>query len=243
MNGISITIDVVILAVCSIVIIKSIKAGFIKSVMGLLKGIVSFLAAYAFTVPLGNFIKEKFILGALSGNISETIRSLTNGKEGVDGVLHLFSEMPDALNQIMGRYGANAGDVGKAIEGLPGRDAAIGTASDFIANPVAVTISNCLAFLLIFLTVFAVLSLLTVILDAVFHLPVLHGVNKAFGVAFGILEALIFAWVISYVAASAMRALGSVDPSVFGEQVVEKSLIMRLFLSFNLLGVIGNVLH
>ena len=105
------------------------------------------------------------------------------------------------------------------------------------------TISNCIAFILIFVTVFLLLVLLTAILDAVFHLPVLNGVTKAFGRIFGIAEALLFAWVISYVAAAGVRALGSVDPNTFGEQVVEKSYVMRFFLSFNLLRVIGNVLH
>ena len=134
-------------------------------------------------------------------------------------VADLFREVPDALGQIIGRYGADAGEIGKAVGGVTGREAAIKTASDAIANPVAVTISNCIAFILIFAVVFLALVIVTAILDAVFHLPVLNGVNKAFGLIFGVAEALLFAWVISYVAAAAVRALGSVDPNTFGEHV------------------------
>lgn len=243
MSILSIIIDVLIVAVCGIVIFMAVRSGFIKSVMGLLRGITAFVAAYAFTPIVGRFIKERFILGSLSGNISETIRSLTNGKEGSEGVAALFREVPDALKQIIGRYGADAGKIGETVEGISGKETAIKTASDAIANPVAVTISNCLAFILLFIAVYLLLVLLTVILDAVFHLPVLNGVNRAFGLVFGIAEALLLAWIISYVAAAAVRALGSVDPNTFGEQVISKSYVMRFFLSFNLLGVIGNVLH
>ena len=242
MSILSIVLDVLILAVCGLVIFRAARSGFIKSVMGLLRGITAFIAAYAFTPMVGRFIKERFILGSLSGNISDTIRSLTSG-DGAKNVADLFREVPDALGQIIGRYGADAGEIGKAVGGVASREAAIKTASDAIANPVAVTISNCIAFILIFAIVFLALVIVTAILDAVFHLPVLNGVNKAFGLIFGVAEALLFAWVISYVAAAAVRALGSVDPNTFGEQVIEKSYIMKFFLSFNLLGVIGNVLH
>ena len=62
---IGIAVDAVILIICVFIIIRGVRAGFIKSVMGLLKGIVSFIAAYAFTPYLGAFIKEKFILPSL----------------------------------------------------------------------------------------------------------------------------------------------------------------------------------
>ena len=238
----SILLDGIILIVCAVIIFKSIKAGFIKSVMGLIKGIASFIAAYAFTGTLGNIIKEKFIIGGLSGNIEDTLHSLAPGGEGTQSLENLIKEMPDALNQIVERYGAQTDNLTQIVKDSPSGEDAVKKVADCIADPIAGSISNVIAFILIFAAVFIALTIITALLDAVFHLPVLHGANKLFGIAFGVAEALLFAFVLSYLGAELMKALGSVDSKLFGEQVIENSVILKFFSNHNLLDIIGNVI-
>ncbi|MBR3423509.1 MAG: CvpA family protein, partial [Clostridia bacterium] len=230
---IGIAVDVVILIICTVIVVRSIRCGFVKSVMGLLKGVVSFIAAYAFTPLLGGFIKDRFILPSMSGNIADTIRSVVRDADGVGGVSKVISDVNDAVSNvgsILQRYGVTAEEVSDAASKATTKEAAVQTAADTIANPVAGTISNCLAFILIFITVFLTLVLLTHILDSIFHLPVLKTANKVLGLIFGIAEALIFAYVLSNVAGFALVALESVDPNVFGQKVIDGSFIMRFFI-------------
>ena len=242
---IGIVIDVIILIICVIIVIRGVRAGFIKSVMGLLKGIVAFIAAYAFTPYLGAFIRDKFILPPMSGNIADTIRSVVQDTDGVSGVSKLISEARDSVNSvgtILERYGVTAKEAADAASTAPTKEAAVNAAADTIASPVAGIISNCIAFILIFVVVFLVLVLLTHILDSIFHLPVLNTANKVLGLVFGILEALVFAYVLSNVAGFALRALESVAPNVFGQKVIDGSFIMRFFIKIDLLKLISGVL-
>ncbi|MBQ6261970.1 MAG: CvpA family protein [Clostridia bacterium] len=242
---IGIAVDAFILIICAVIVIRSVRIGFIKSVMGLLKGVVSFIAAYAFTPILGGFIKDKFILPSLSGNIADTIRSVVRDADGVSGVSQIISGANDAVSNvgsILERYGVTAKEVSDAASAAPTKEAAVKTAADTIADPVAGTISNCIAFILIFVVVFLALVILTHVLDSIFHLPVLKTANKVFGLIFGILEALIFAYVLSNVAGFALVALESVDPNVFGQKVIDGSFVMRFFIKIDLLKLISGVL-
>ncbi len=242
---IGILVDVLIFIVCVIIIIRGVRAGFIKSVMGLLKGVVAFIAAYAFTPLLGGFIKEKFILPSLSGNIADTIRSVVRDADGVEAVSKIISEANNAATNVGGileRYGVTAQEAADAASTAPTKEAAVNSAADTIASPVAGTIANCIAFFLIFITVFLLLVILTHILDSVFHLPVLKTANKLFGLIFGIIEAFIFAYVLSNVAGFALRALESVDPNLFGQKVIDASFLMRFFIKIDLLKLISGVI-
>lgn len=242
---IGIAIDAVILLICVIIIIRGVRAGFIKSVMGLLKGVVSFIAAYAFTPYLGAFIKDRFVLPSLSGNIADTIRSVVRDAEGADAVSKILSGANEAVNNvgsILERYGVTAKEAADAASTAPTKEAAVKTAADTIAGPVAGTISNCIAFILIFIAVFLVLVLLTHILDSIFHLPVLNTANKVLGLIFGLLEAALFAYVLSNIAGFAVRALESVAPDIFGQKVIDGSYIMRFFIKLDLLKLISGVI-
>ena len=239
---ISIILDALILLICVLIIVHGIRAGFIKSVMGFLKGIVSFLVAYAFTPTVGAFINERFILPSVSGNISDTIRSLVEKSEGTSSVSDLFSEMPEPLLQIMNRYGATSGAVKESLATATGKEGAIKSASDAIAGPISGTISNCIAFIALFVASFIILVIVTAILDSVFHLPVLKTANKVLGAVFGVLEAFLFAYVISNLAGIACQALESVDPGLFGEKVVNDSFIMKFFVRTDFLKLISGVI-
>ena len=242
---IGIVIDALILVICVIIIIRSVRAGFIKSVMGLLKGVVSFIAAYAFTPYLGDFIRDKFILPSMSGNIADTIRSVVRDADGVSGVSKIISDAEKTVNSIgsmLERYGVTSQEAADAASAAPTKEAAVKAAADSIASPVAGIIANCIAFILIFITVFLILLLLTHILDSIFHLPVLNTANKVLGILFGVLEAFIFAYVLSNVFGFALRALESVDPNVFGQKVIDGSFIMRFFIKIDLLKLISGVL-
>ena len=84
---------------------------------------------------------------------------------------------------------------------------------------------------------FLVLSILTFVVDAVFHLPVLNGVNKTLGLLFGVAEALLFCVLLGYGASMLMGYLGSLDPTLFGDSVVENSVIMRIMSSIDILDI------
>ena len=233
-----IVIDIIILVICGIVIFKAWKAGLIKSVMGLVTGIVSFIAAYSFSPVLGDHIYEKYALKTISNGIAKTLESLSQTAAGTFDLSSMVKEMPDSLVQIIKRYAVDSGKLEEMCSGIKeGTSETVASVAEYIAAPIADTLSGAVAFIILFIGVFVILSLLTFIVDLIFHLPVLNGTNKTLGLIFGIVEALIIAFLVSNVAAAVITSLGSVDSSIFGAHAVEGSFVMKFFSAVDLFGV------
>ena len=87
------------------------------------------------------------------------------------------------------------------------------------------------------------LSLLTAVLNLIFKLPVLSQANSVLGMAFGAVEAVLFAFVLATVLASLVSSLGSIDPSLFGKDVVEDTRICRYLIAHNPIKEISSIIN
>ena len=232
-------VDLIIVVIAFCVIFNAWKKGFVKSVAGLVTGVVAFIAAYAFTPVLGEYIYKNFALETLSGGIAKTIGSLSRTDAGKFDLASMFQDMPDALKQIIERYSVNTEKFGEMCAGVTeGTEATAEKVSEYIAAPIADTLSSAAAFIAIFVAALIVLKLLVFLIDLIFKLPVLNSTNKTLGLLFGVGEALVLAVLISSVSAAVITALGSVDPEVFGASVVERSYIMKVLSSIDLFGLL-----
>ena len=231
-----IVIDIIIAAVCIFTVYKAYRNGLVKSVVGFAKGIVSLVSAYAFTPALSEYFYDKFVLEHISGGIADSISSVARSEGGKFNLDKMFSEKPDVLEQIIDRYGTDEAKLGEMCKGFTeGTEETVDSIAEYIASPIASGISTAVAFILLFVGIFLALSIVTYIVDAVFHLPVLKGVNKLFGILFGVGEALLFSVLIGYGLAMLMGYLGSLDPNMFGDKAIEGSVFMRMMRSLDLL--------
>lgn len=233
-----IVIDIIIAAVCIFTVYKAYCNGLVKSIMGFAKGIVSLVVAYAFTPALSEYFYDKFVLGHISGGIADSISSIAKTEGGTFNLDKMFAEKPDVLEQIISRYGADEEKLGEMCKGFTeGTEQTVESIADYIASPIASGISTAAAFILLFVGAFLVLSIVTFIIDALFHLPVLKGVNKLLGILFGVGEALVLCILLGYGAAMLMGYLGSLDPGLFGDKAIEGSVFMRMMQSLDLLDI------
>ncbi len=232
-----IILDVIVVVIFAYIVYKSYKRGLISSVMGLAKGIVSFIAAYSFADRVGEFFCEKFMSGAVSGNINQAIMSLSKTEEGVYNLSKLFSDMPDALSQILTRYGADTELLGQYTANLTaGTEENVATVADIIARPVALSLSTIIAFILIFVLVFVLLSVVTIFLNAVFKMPVLKSANKILGMFFGIAEGAIIVILLSSIFVALQGSLVSLDSNL--GNIVDSSHIVKACSSIDLFGLL-----
>ena len=235
--------DAIITALCIFIIVLSCKKGFIKSLTGLIKGVVSFIAAYAFTPMLASYVDEHFMLKRISSGIEKTISSLSGNGNGTFDLAGMFDKMDSSLKQIIDRYGADEDVISGMCRGNAAADGdTVSKLAKYIASPVSDTLSKALSFIAIFIAVFVALSLIAFLLNAVFKLPVLRSANKFLGLVFGVLEAFVLAVCLSNVLASLSVGLGSINSSLFGREVVENSVVMKFFSTVDLFGLIDSVI-
>ncbi|MBQ7921036.1 MAG: CvpA family protein [Clostridia bacterium] len=243
----SLLLDGILLAVLAICIISGIRNGFIKSFMGLVKGAVSLLVAYAYTPMLRDVLKDHYIIKSIADGIAETLKSLALNLESQTPTYDLSkiaADLPEAYVNILDRYNISLEEFTAQIAGITVADESmIDSFSAQIASPCATAISTAAAFIILFLASLLVLSLVTWILDALFRLPVLSATNRFFGLVFGVLEGVLIVWSLSAAASALMSALGSLDGELFGAHVVESTVICKFFAGNNILTKITEVLQ
>ena len=72
----SLAIDAIILLSAVIIIWRGAGRGLVKSVMGLVTSVVSFIVAYAYTPVLADIVRDKYLSEAITNGIFETLKSL-----------------------------------------------------------------------------------------------------------------------------------------------------------------------
>ena len=232
-----IAIDALIVLIAIFIIIADTKKGFIRSFMHLLSVIAAVLVAYAFTPVVGKFFRGQIVLSDLTSGISSTLRSLTSNGDGSTFNLEKLvagDSATDTFNTILNRFGASLKALTDMITGKTAASTGeVDALAEEITNPVATILSNILAFVVIFLAVLIVLRLLGWILDKAFTLPVLSTANRVFGFIFGVLVALVVVWALSIVSAHLVTALGAVNSTYFGPDVVDKTYVVKFFSTHN----------
>ncbi len=226
----SLFLDVLIIVVMVVTVVGGYKRGFIKSVMHFASSILAFFAAVFFTPYLSVFLCDNVFMSGISKGIAETLRSLLAVGGNALSTEQLFTDMPDALAAIIDRFNVDLDAFKEAFSSSElATEATVAEMSDFIARPIADAISSVVAFLVIFVAVLIVLRIVTAVIGVVFELPVLKQLNSLLGLVFGLLCAVLYAMVWSTLAVALVDALHSIDPVSFSEELIDGTVIVKLF--------------
>jgi len=241
---VSLAIDAVILFSAVIIIWSGAHKGFIRSIMGLVGAVASAIAAYAYTPMLSTYIKEKFLVGPITDGIHETLKSLSfDINTDLYNLDRLVEDVPDPFVGILERYNVSIDQFMDSMRGMTGcSESVVREFAEDIATPTSGVIASAIAFIIIFIGVFFVLSIMTSMIDFLFRLPVLKTANTFLGLLFGIAEAGLVVFVLASVLSVLVTGLGSIDPTLFGADVVENTTICKKLLEYNVLTKITDVL-
>ena len=229
-------IDIVIIIVFLMIVFLAARRGFIKTIMGLVSTVVSLFLAYAYTPVLANYLKDTYIINKIADGISNTLQGFS--LDSVTGLFNLekvAADEPKSLVDMLNRYGTSINSFAEKVRGATGvGEGFVDKVSEDVANPIASQLSIVISFILIFIAALIILKLITLILDAIFKLPVLSFANRLFGVIFGIAEGVLVAYVIAIVFSSLLKNLGVIAPQVFGGFKVEDTYVCKFLLEHNI---------
>lgn len=239
---VSFIVDILLAVTAAVIIIFGWKNGVVKGIISFAVNIVSLIVAYAFTPMLSAIIYDNFILQKISSGIEKTVASLAKSGDGYD-IPKLAADMPDVLSGMLSKYRIeNSSFSDFASKLTESGDAALRKVSDFIASPISTIISNVVSFIIIFFVALIILKLATLLIIALFKAPVLKTADRLAGFILGVVNALIVLWILSFIISHGITALGSIAPDHFGAEVVERSVILHFFSSYNPLGILKNVI-
>ena len=94
----------------------------------------------------------------------------------------------------------------------------------------------------IFIIAFVVLKVVTCVVDGAFKLPVLKTANTLLGFVFGLILAVLFIMIYSELCAALVSALGPISPKLFGQDVVDKTLLVKFFSEHSVLNLVNKLI-
>ena len=234
-----IIIDIILLAVLALAIFAGYRRGFVRSVMGMLSFIVAVLCGYSFYSPLAELYNEKFMLGAISDRIYNSINSIiVPGIESLN-LYDLIKEKTQVFFDIIDRFSGDMNSVEAIYYTQSGKNETdiIRNISSFVAQPTASGLSNILAFLSVFVVVLIIMKILTVLIDTIFKLPVLNVLNHLAGTVLGVITGFAYAWLLCVILIISLPLLSSIFPAVFDGNTLQTSVLLKFATDNNLVNI------
>lgn len=185
--NVALIIDILYVAIITVVIIFFIKKGLLETAFRFGRLISAAIISYFVGARVGAFFYQKFMYNWIHSGIYQRVSNgLFSASESmnVDGVvdsLPLFVRSILKADAIKDKYGVSGGNLPILAEDI----------SASVSKPIATFLADVLGYIFTFGAAFLLILLLFWILKAVFKLPVLNAINKFFGFLVGALGALL----------------------------------------------------
>lgn len=211
-------IDILALVILAVSIYLGYKKGFIKSVMGLVSLIVSIVLAINFYSYPAAYLKKNIIEPHFVDSTSDTFSALMNGGTEVIPPEKIFEDEPDALTETAKRFGIDVSaikeyydTVVKNITGAFNTEEIADELSKFVVESTVDTISNALGFAAVFFGSLLILTLLLMLINLIFKIPVLKLANKLAGAVLGAVKAVLIITLLVNIVIQLAAANGNTD--------------------------------
>ncbi len=196
------------------------KKGFVKMILSVISAILCFAVAGEFSETVAAWLNDNFVHSALSSAISNSISDNLN--EGTQAVL---AALPQTLTDAVTQLGFS---VEETVAGISDRSNVSQAAESIITAAEGVLVLpllNIISFIVIFSVCRFVFGFVIGIVNTIFKLPVIHGMNKFAGGLLGAVKGLIVVAVVSTVALGAAQLLPDMP---FSEAIKETTLITSI---------------
>ncbi len=197
----NIILDIAVIAFIVFSFVRGIKKGLVKTAFGLVAVVAALLIAYNFSQELSVYVQSTQKYQTITDSVRQSVTQSINQR---------FEEQPseespdtenntqnnDFLENILKSTGINLDELDNQYRTAIS-DGAKNTSQlidELIITPVSEFVCRSLSFAVLFLASLVVIHLVILLLDVIFKLPLLNGVNKfggaLLGTALGVLKAL-----------------------------------------------------
>ena len=202
--------DIILVAIIALNVFICYRKGLVKLAVGLIAVIVAIIISVVLYKPVSNIIIENTEIDEnIENTIIENFSAETDGEEDTDNGFMKYMEkyVNDSINKTRNQIVLEA------------------------SNVIATKVINICVFLGIFIIARIVLILLTFIADIIMSLPILKQFNKAGGIIYGLIKALLIIYVILAIIFFIIYVSGNTTLS----NAISSSYITKFFYNNNLL--------
>ena len=202
--------DIILVAIIALNVFICYRKGLVKLAVGLIAVIVAIIVSVVLYKPVSNIIIENTEIDEnIENTVIENFSAETDEQEDTDNGFMKYMEkyVNDSINKTRNQIVLEA------------------------SNVIATKVINICVFLGIFIIARIVLILLTFIADIIMSLPILKQFNKAGGIIYGLIKALLIIYVILAIIFFIIYVSGNTTLS----NAISSSYITKFFYNNNLL--------
>ncbi len=232
--AISVCIDVFLIAVIVAFVAIGVRKGLLRSIIGIVGCVVAVIVAVSFSSGVSDKINEKFVsqpvrkwvvnqLTADPGDVESSTEEID-----FDG---LFEDQPEFFSDFCGYVNVGIDNLKAVYEKYLSEsiESAKEHVIDELATPLAKSLSNIIAFAVLFIGTWIVIGLIWLVLSFILHVPLIRKFDKLggglLGFARGILIALIAAAILNSVSPYVMKSKSlSEKNEIYNSTIVYKVL-------------------
>ena len=229
----SLLIDVIVIAAFAGCLIKGIKKGFIKSIIGIVIVIAAIFGSIHFSPALASSMNDKFVRVSVISVAKDSIPKVDTDT--------LVNDMPSAFKKVLDRFGTSPEDIRAMFENSDPNEteeAKRERIAEKMGAPLAKAISKALAFLIVFALIYVILLVASVIICAIVKLPVLKAADKLLGAVLGGISGLALAWGISIAICALLPHLSVLYGGIIPETVIDNSIVVNFLGKFDPFNII-----
>lgn len=224
-------LDLVLVAIITASVLIAKKRGFLKSSYNVLSLAITAVLIFTLQTPfceylatskLGETVREN-VQKQVMGTAEEELPAIEGTQEEQDAVM--VAQMMGLPSFLMDFLDEKLEKQAQAVEDM--KNDAFAVLTDAVTEVILKIISIILFFILVRVGVFLLLHLL----DLVFKLPVLSGINSFLGMLIGAANGLL----IVYIICALLTLLAPTESLAVLNEMVDKTLIMKYFYNNNLL--------
>ena len=230
--NLAIDISLVVITLATILIYTF--KGFIKSILGSFKYILSFAFAYLMAPQLGAWISDKFLFSLIYSSVYNWLSGIVTQTESQININDVINQVPDIVITFFEGIGVSADSIITQQGGSALTHENLSAVSNSVATPVSSFFSTAIAFVCIFVLSIILLAILIFFLDKLFQSPGLKQLNRTLGFFFGLICAFINLIVICSVLTLILNVIGMNNPELSPESIKETTVIYKFISNINI---------
>lgn len=230
-----ILLDLIIVAIVAIYVFISARRGFVKTAIEFVGFALSIYLAFTIGGGISNSIYEKTIEPAVVNTAVNAVGE-TAGDGVDDAVDSTWNSLPECVIKLADNFDITPDTLRETI-----KDAAIGTnqvapiakqASASILKPIVVPLIQTAVGVIIFVVLMFLVKLLAKVINRLFNIPIVGGLNKTLGAVLGFGKGILVAAVVVIVINTIVSF--SVDGFLFfTAENIENSMIFKFLAGFS----------
>ena len=236
MSFANLILDILPVAIVAYGLLMGWRRGFVRVVFMKMRWLTALVVSFLVARPFGAMIAETALRQPLSARIAQFLKDALGNRLADATASDLVSELPLAMKGILNLVGLDAQKLAADADAAGG--SLIQDFSYNVAGPISTVIGTVLVFLGVYLVLRLTLRFIVEIVSAIFSIPGLRIINQSLGVVFGLLFALITAWILVTVAGGLFEIAAGTSMQFFADFDIGKTLLAKFFYQFKPLELI-----